>query len=257
MGGHANDRRHHRDLRPPIGEVLDRLDHPILRPMVLLVPFVLVVTVWFARPWLESPMFAPGVGRRADAGTAAADRHGDAVARRHPARRPPSDRRASRRHARSRRHGRPVRHLDARGAESERVFRLAHLDSRFESGIESPLDDAILAFRDLDIAARRKIDEVPFDFERRRVSVSVADPSVIHEAVREGRRTLHDVTEYILMGSGSNFGNMSSMVDAALFLPMLPTRVLLTNLLHVPRRPGCRRSTTSRKRLCNGRSTGI
>ena len=68
-----------------------------------------------------------------------------------------------------------VRHLDARGGESDRVFRLAYLNSRFESGIKSPLDEAILAFRSLDLSGWRKIDEVPFDFERRRVSVLVTD----------------------------------------------------------------------------------
>jgi len=72
---------------------------------------------------------------------------------------------------------RMVRHLDCRGAESERVFRLAFLNSHFESGIKSPLDEAILAFQTLDVKGWRKLDEVPFDFERRRVSVLVADDS--------------------------------------------------------------------------------
>jgi Mg2+-importing ATPase len=61
--------------------------------------------------------------------------------------------------------------LDGRGARSETVFELAWLNSRFETGIRSPLDQAILAHRTLDDAAWRKLDEVPFDFERRRVSV--------------------------------------------------------------------------------------
>ena len=39
--------------------------------------------------------------------------------------------------------------------------------------MKSPLDDAILAARPLDMRGWRKIDEVPFDFERRRVSVLV------------------------------------------------------------------------------------
>ena len=55
------------------------------------------------------------------------------------------------------------------------MFWLAYLNSAFESGIKSPLDDAILAHRRLDVAAWHKIDEVPFDFERRRVSVLVDD----------------------------------------------------------------------------------
>ena len=65
-----------------------------------------------------------------------------------------------------------VRRLDFRGEESERVFRLAYLNSYFESGIKSPLDEAIITFRTLDVTAWEKIDEMPFDFERRRVSVS-------------------------------------------------------------------------------------
>ena len=66
-----------------------------------------------------------------------------------------------------------VRAIDGRGAESERVFANAYINSKFESGMQSPLDDAILAARPFDITGWRKIDEVPFDFERRRVSVLV------------------------------------------------------------------------------------
>ncbi|MDP1646486.1 MAG: magnesium-translocating P-type ATPase [Thiobacillus sp.] len=63
------------------------------------------------------------------------------------------------------------RHVDAAGQDSSRVLELAYLNSHFETGIRSPLDDAILAHRHIDVSAWRKIDEVPFDFERRRVSV--------------------------------------------------------------------------------------
>jgi P-type Mg2+ transporter len=68
-------------------------------------------------------------------------------------------------------------HVDHEGIDSEDVFRLAYLNSAFESGIKSPLDEAILAHAKLDIAAWRKIDEVPFDFERRRVSVLIENGS--------------------------------------------------------------------------------
>lgn len=60
--------------------------------------------------------------------------------------------------------------VDADGRESGRVLMLAHLNAAFESGLKSPLDDALLA-RGTDVGAWRKVDEVPFDFERRRVSV--------------------------------------------------------------------------------------
>ncbi len=65
------------------------------------------------------------------------------------------------------------RHVDALGRDSERVLRLAYLNSFFETGVKSALDDAILAHEEIDVSDWKKIDEVPFDFERRRVSVLV------------------------------------------------------------------------------------
>jgi P-type Mg2+ transporter len=61
------------------------------------------------------------------------------------------------------------------------------------------------------------------------------DLSVVREAVVHGRRTVQNVSKYVLMGSSSNFGNMFSMAGAALFLPflpMLPIQILLNNLLY-------------------------
>ncbi len=63
------------------------------------------------------------------------------------------------------------RHVDAQGQDSAHVLCLAYLNSYFESGLKSPLDDAILAHGEIDVTGWAKIDEVPFDFERRRVSV--------------------------------------------------------------------------------------
>jgi Mg2+-importing ATPase len=65
------------------------------------------------------------------------------------------------------------RHVDASGQDNPHVLALAYLNSYFESGLKSPLDDAILAHEEIDVSAWTKIDEVPFDFERRRVSVLV------------------------------------------------------------------------------------
>jgi Mg2+-importing ATPase len=73
------------------------------------------------------------------------------------------------------------RHVDAQGRDSRRVLELAYLNSRFESGLRSPLDDAILERGEVDATGWSKIDEVPFGFERRRVSVLVE---------RAGRRLL-------------------------------------------------------------------
>jgi len=65
------------------------------------------------------------------------------------------------------------RHVDGLGNDSAQVLQLAYLNSYFETGLKSPLDDAILQHEEIDASGWRKIDEVPFDFERRRVSVLV------------------------------------------------------------------------------------
>jgi len=65
------------------------------------------------------------------------------------------------------------KHVDPWGNDSDRALELAYLNSHFESGLKSPLDDAILSSGQRDVGAWTKIDEVPFDFERRRVSVLV------------------------------------------------------------------------------------
>jgi Mg2+-importing ATPase len=66
------------------------------------------------------------------------------------------------------------RHLDPQGRDSKRLLELAYLNSLFESGLKGPLDQAILAHTEVDVSGWAKIDEVPFDFERRRVSVLVS-----------------------------------------------------------------------------------
>src|SRR5262249_47309230 len=64
--------------------------------------------------------------------------------------------------------------LDPHGKPAERPRALASLNSLYQTGIKSPLDEAILRTGQR-VDGSRKIDEIPFDFERRRVSVVVAD----------------------------------------------------------------------------------
>jgi Mg2+-importing ATPase len=63
--------------------------------------------------------------------------------------------------------------VDAFGGVSERPLVLARLNSKFETGIRSPLDAAILEKDQSEAQAYVKCDEVPFDFNRRRLSVAV------------------------------------------------------------------------------------
>ncbi len=65
---------------------------------------------------------------------------------------------------------------DALGAVSDRPQRVGYLNSAFQTGRKSPLDSAILAQpAPDDLADYHKIAEIPFDFERRMLSVIIAD----------------------------------------------------------------------------------
>lgn len=62
-----------------------------------------------------------------------------------------------------------------------------------------------------------------------------SDLEVVADGVEEGRRTFVNILKYVRMGASSNFGNMLSMAIASValpFLPMLPTQILLNNLLY-------------------------
>lgn len=64
--------------------------------------------------------------------------------------------------------------VDVNNEHSAQVFELAYLTSAFQTGITNPLDQAILEKEELSIEQYGKIDEIPFDFERKRMSVVVA-----------------------------------------------------------------------------------
>ncbi|MGZ5888406.1 MAG: magnesium-translocating P-type ATPase [Ramlibacter sp.] len=69
-----------------------------------------------------------------------------------------------------------AQHLDIEGTDSACVLENAWLNSHFESGIRTPLEEAVLAHPGFVVGDWHKVDEVPFDFERRRVSVLVDHP---------------------------------------------------------------------------------
>jgi Mg2+-importing ATPase len=66
-----------------------------------------------------------------------------------------------------------VLHIDMEGNDDEKVLVYSFMNSYYETGLKSPLDNAILRHKNIDVKDYRKIDEIPFDFTRRRVSVVV------------------------------------------------------------------------------------
>jgi Mg2+-importing ATPase len=65
--------------------------------------------------------------------------------------------------------------LDLQGQPSGDVFLYAYLNAHFQTGLANPLDEAIVAHARPDIGAFSKVDEVPYDFVRKRLSVVVQD----------------------------------------------------------------------------------
>ena len=83
------------------------------------------------------------------------------------------------------------RHADVNGVESDEVLRLAYLNSHYQTGLKNLLDAAVLehieVHRELGIGTNyRKVDEIPFDFQRRRMSVVVSEREDHHELICKG-----------------------------------------------------------------------
>lgn len=68
-----------------------------------------------------------------------------------------------------------IRHVDLEGRDSDKVLLYSVLNSHFQTGLRSPLDEAILQYKELITDQYHKIDEIPFDFVRKRLSVVVKD----------------------------------------------------------------------------------
>jgi P-type Mg2+ transporter len=83
------------------------------------------------------------------------------------------------------------KHVDIHGNESERVLEFAFLNSYYQSGLRNLLDVAVLEKVDMyaDLHPEenyRKVDEIPFDFQRRRMSVVVEEEEERHIIIVKG-----------------------------------------------------------------------
>ncbi|MCL6630357.1 MAG: magnesium-translocating P-type ATPase, partial [Armatimonadetes bacterium] len=65
------------------------------------------------------------------------------------------------------------RYINVQGRDDDDILKMAYINSALQAGVKSPLDAAIIAYRKLDIGDYQKIDEIPFDFTRKRLSVVV------------------------------------------------------------------------------------
>jgi P-type Mg2+ transporter len=83
------------------------------------------------------------------------------------------------------------RHVDTAGVESSHVLELAYLNSYYQSGLKNLLDVAVLEHGEVAADLRiqehfAKVDEIPFDFQRRRMSVVVSEDQATHVLICKG-----------------------------------------------------------------------
>jgi Mg2+-importing ATPase len=96
------------------------------------------------------------------------------------------------------------RSVDPLGTDAGRPLFFAQLNSRFQSGVKSPLDAAILQRPLAGIEEYSKSDEIPFDFERRRVSVIVEKHGEVVLITKGAPEAILRVcSRYEVEGSGS------------------------------------------------------
>jgi len=72
------------------------------------------------------------------------------------------------------------------GAASDQVLRYAYLNASLQTGLPNPLDEAITQKPVAGAGAYTKVDEIPYDFVRKRLSVVVADADGSHWLIAKG-----------------------------------------------------------------------
>ena len=78
-----------------------------------------------------------------------------------------------------------IKYVDISGNTSEKVLLYTYLSGTFHSGVKDIFDNAIREFRKIDVSSYNKIDELPFDFQRKRESM-VVDSQGKREIITKG-----------------------------------------------------------------------
>jgi len=117
--------------------------------------------------------------------------------------------------------------------QKARIIRMQRLAGRDVGFLGDGVNDALaLHEADVGISVDSAVDVAK---DAADVVLLEKDLGVLADGVVEGRRTFANTIKYVLMGTSSNFGNMFSAAGASAFLsflPMLPSQILLNNLLY-------------------------
>lgn len=99
-----------------------------------------------------------------------------------------------------------VKYVDCANNNSDDVLRLGYLASAFSTSFDNPLDAAVRAHDGVDASAYLKIDEIPFDFERKREAV------VVHHINEEKRYLIVEGAPEEVIKISSTYGKNSAKI---------------------------------------------
>lgn len=83
--------------------------------------------------------------------------------------------------------------LNVDGESNEKVLLYAYINAFYETGFVNPIDEAIRAYRQFDLSAYQKLDEVPYDFVRKRLSILVSTGNAHLMVTKGALRNILDV----------------------------------------------------------------
>ncbi len=93
-----------------------------------------------------------------------------------------------------------IKHIDIFGNDSPAVLTVAYLNGYFETGIKSILDTAILKHGTIDVSDCTKIEELPYDFDRKRSSIIFEKNSRLTMVTKGAPEEIFKISSYYLDG---------------------------------------------------------
>jgi len=93
--------------------------------------------------------------------------------------------------------------IDIQGNESEKVLKFAYLNAIFETGFINPIDEAIRNYKKFDVDHFHKLDEIPYDFIRKRLSILITDGDTRLMITKGALQTVIEVCSLVEDGLGN------------------------------------------------------
>jgi P-type Mg2+ transporter len=102
--------------------------------------------------------------------------------------------------------------LDVNGEANDKVFLFAYLNAFYETGFTNPIDQAIINYRKIDLLGYSKLDEIPYDFIRKRLSIAFSQGNTHLIATKGALDNILEVCSSVEAREG-NITDIASMKD--------------------------------------------